>query len=246
MMGCHCSVCSSQDTKDKRLRTSAFVNYNGLRLLIDCGPDFRQQALTNNIEDFDAILLTHQHKDHTGGLDDIRALNYINNKRYPIYCEQRVYNGLQTEYEYVFAKNPYPGIPLIDIHIIDTKPFAINGIEIIPIRAYHAKLPVLGFRIGGLCYLTDANSIEDSQLELLKGLDIFVVSAVRRKAHLSHFSLDQAVTLAKKVGAKESYITHLSHLMAEDENGIEVTHAALTKEMPQGCHIAYDGLTLSF
>ena len=246
MIGCHCSVCSSSNPKDKRLRTSAFVHYNGLRLLIDCGPDFRTQALTNGIEDFDALLFTHQHKDHTGGLDDVRALNYINRKPTTIFCEQRVLEGLKMEYSYAFAQEPYPGVPKLDIHIIDEKPFEISGRQIIPIRAMHYKLPILGFRMGGLCYLTDANYIAEEELKKLNGLEIMVINAVRRGKHISHFSLEEAVCLARKIGAKKTFITHLSHQMAEDENKIKGTHADLTAEMPEGIFIAYDGLKVNF
>ena len=246
MIGCHCSVCSSTDPKDKRMRTSAFVHYNGLRLLIDCGPDFRTQALRNGIEDFDALLFTHQHKDHTGGLDDVRALNYINNKPTTIFCEQRVLEGLKMEYSYAFAQKPYPGVPKLDIHIIDEKPFEISGQKIIPVRAMHYKLPILGFRMGGLCYLTDANYIAEKELEKLKGLDIMVINAVRREKHISHFSLDEAVALGQRIGAKKTFITHLSHQMAEDEKNIKGTHAVLSAQMPDGIFIAWDGLKVSF
>lgn len=246
MIGCHCSVCSSNDPRDKRLRTSAFVEYEGLELLIDCGPDFRTQALTYGIENLDAILLTHQHKDHTGGLDDVRALNYILRKPTSIYCEERVLEGLKKEYSYAFAEHPYPGSPKFDIHLITDAPFNISGKEIIPVRAMHYKLPILGFRLGGLCYLTDANNIAEAEYEKLKGLDIMVLSAIKRGPHISHFSLGEAIAVAKRIGAKKTFITHLSHQMAEDENNIKGTHADLSAEMPSGIFIAYDGLKVSF
>ena len=246
MIGCHCSVCSSNDPRDKRLRTSAFVEYEGLKLLIDCGPDFRTQALTYGIENLDAILLTHQHKDHTGGLDDVRALNYILRKPTSIYCEERVLEGLKKEYSYAFTEHPYPGSPKFDIHIISDTSFNINGKKIIPVRAMHYKLPILGFRLGGLCYLTDANNIAEAEYEKLKGLDIMVLSAIKRGPHISHFSLGEAIAVAKRIGAKKTFITHLSHQMAEDENNIKGTHADLSAEMPSGIFIAYDGLKVSF
>ena len=246
MIGCHCSVCSSNDPRDKRLRTSAFVEYEGLKLLIDCGPDFRTQALTYGIENLDAILLTHQHKDHTGGLDDVRALNYILQKPTSIYCEERVLEGLKKEYSYAFAEHPYPGSPKFDIHIISDTSFNISGKKIIPVRAMHYKLPILGFRLGGLCYLTDANNIAEAEYEKLKGLDIMVLSAIKRGPHISHFSLGEAIAVAKRIGAKKTFITHLSHQMAEDENNIKGTHADLSAEMPSGIFIAYDGLKVSF
>ena len=246
MIGCHCSVCSSKDPRDKRLRTSAFVEYEGLKLLIDCGPDFRTQALAYGIEDLDAILLTHQHKDHTGGLDDVRALNYILKKPTTIYCEERVLGGLKKEYSYAFAEHPYPGSPKFDIHLINSSPFSVGGKTVIPIRALHYKLPILGFRFGGLCYLTDANHIAEEEFEKLKDLDIMVLSAVRRGKHISHFSLEEAVQTALRIGAKKTFITHISHQMAEDDKNIKGTHADLSAEMPSGIFIAYDGLKLSF
>lgn len=246
MIGCHCSVCSSTDPRDKRMRTSAYIRYNGLRLLIDCGPDFRTQALSNGIEDLDAILFTHQHKDHTGGLDDVRALNYINQKPTTIYCEERVLSGLKMEYSYAFTDHPYPGVPKFDIHIIDENPFEISGQRIIPIRAMHYKLPILGYRIGNLCYLTDANYLADEEIEKLQGLEVMVLSAVRRGKHISHFSLEEAVALGLRIGARKTFITHLSHQMAEDDRNIKGTHADLSAEMPPGIFIAYDGLKVSF
>ncbi len=246
MIGCQCSVCSSTDPRDKRFRTSAFIHYNGLKLLIDCGPDFRTQALKYNIADLDAILLTHQHKDHTGGLDDVRALNYINKKATTVYCEDRVLQGLKMEYYYAFTEHPYPGAPEFDIHLINEQPFEINKQRIIPIRAMHYKLPILGFRFGTLCYLTDANSIPDEEFAKLQGLDIMVLSAVKRTHHISHFSLTEALQVAKRIGAKKTFITHLSHQMADDKYGIKGTYAALSKDMPNGVFIAYDGLKETF
>ena len=259
MIGCTCSVCSSSDSKDKRLRSSAYIEYEGFKILIDCGPDFRQQALSIGLNDLDAILLTHQHKDHTGGLDDVRALNYLCQGATPIYCEERVLKGLQQEYAYAFEDEPYPGSPKFDIHIIDEKPFVLSKsfvdstgkpfvrtIEIIPVRVWHAALPILAFRIGTLCYLTDASRIEDSEFDKLKGLDIFTVNSVRRVPHRSHFSLPDALAVIKRVGAKKSFVTHLSHQMADDAKGIAGTHEVLAKEFPEGVFPAYDGLRVEF
>lgn len=250
MIGCHCSVCSSKDPRDKRLRTSAFIEYEGFKILIDCGPDFRQQALNNGITDIDAILLTHQHKDHTGGLDDVRALNYLCKKPASIYCEERVLESLKKEFYYAFAENPYPGAPKFDIHIIDNQPFKIvkgdKSITVTPIRAMHYKLPVLAYRLGPLCYLTDANFIPDEEYKKLHGLEVFTISSVRRKKHISHFTLSEALEVIDKVRAKKSFITHFSHQTADDEKGIQGTYKALLKELPQGVKPAYDGLKVSF
>lgn len=250
IIGCKCSVCSSFDPKDKRLRSSAFVEYEGFKILIDCGPDFRQQALREGLTDIDAIFLTHQHKDHTGGLDDVRALNYISKKPTPIYCEERVLESLKKEYYYAFLERPYPGAPKFDIHIIDNQPFTLSkegkSIKIVPIRAWHSKLPVLAYRFGGLCYLTDANYIPEEEFEKLKGLSVFTINSVRRRKHLSHFALNEALGVIERVGAKRSFITHLSHQMAEDERGIRGTYKALQEEFPKGVEPAYDGLKVIF
>lgn len=259
MIGCGCSVCSSADNRDKRLRSSAYIEYEGFRILIDCGPDFRQQALSIALDDIDAILLTHQHIDHTGGLDDVRALNYLSRRATPIYCEKRVLAGLQQEYAYAFEDEPYPGSPKFDIHIIGEEPFKLSKvfmdeegqtctkeITVIPVRVWHGGLPVLAYRIGGLCYLTDASRIEEKEFGKLRGLDIFTINSVRRIPHRSHFSLPAALEVVAKVGAKVSYITHLSHQMADDAAGIPGTHEALEKEMPDGVRIAYDGLRVEF
>jgi phosphoribosyl 1,2-cyclic phosphate phosphodiesterase len=240
IIGCGCDVCKSSDNKDKRLRSSAFIEQNGLRILIDAGPDFRQQLLRENIGSVDAILLTHEHKDHTGGLDDVRAINYITRKALPVYCEERVFKSLQREYSYAFSEYKYPGIPEFDIRVIGEEPFFIgrdNNVEVIPIRAYHYKLPVLGYRIGNIAYITDANRIEDDQYAKLKGVEVFVINTVRHQRHISHFSLSEAIEVAQKVGAPISYLTHLSHQIG--------THSDLLKELPAGIEPAYDGLVIT-
>lgn len=243
MIGCSCSVCRSSDPKDNRLRSSAFIEYKSFKILIDAGPDFRQQLLRANIMDLDAILLTHEHKDHTGGLDDVRAINYFGSKALPIYCEERVLRSLEREYSYAFAENRYPGVPEFDIRIIDDSPFVIrkeNGhkpdpfIEIIPLRVSHYKLPVLGFRIGDIAYITDANRIEEEEYSKLKGVKILVINTVRHERHISHFSLSEAVEVARKVGAGRTYLTHLSHQIG--------CHKELSAELPPGIEPAYDGL----
>ena len=238
MIGCNCDVCRSPDPHDKRLRASAFVEYEGLEILIDAGPDFRYQMLRENISHVDAILLTHNHKDHTGGLDDIRAFNYIEKKATQIYCEKYVEDSLRKEYSYAFAENRYPGAPDWKIHLIDEKPFSINGVEIIPIRGKHYKLPVLGYRFGKLAYCTDMNQIPEEEFEKLKGLDHFIINCVRRGRHISHFSLEGALEVAAKVGAKNTWLTHLSHQLPK--------YQELAAELPEGVHPAYDGLILNF
>lgn len=264
MIGCGCEVCRSMDPRDKRLRSSVLVDYQGLRILVDAGPDFRQQMLRADVSHVDAILLTHNHKDHTGGLDDIRAFNYIEKRATEIYCEKYVENSLRMEYGYAFAEKKYPGAPEWHIHHIDEKPFTINAggpyevliwdhgkgyiksvageddpvrsAEIIPIRGMHYKLPVLGFRFGKIAYCTDMNHIPEEEFEKLKGLDHFVINCVKYGKHISHFSLEEAVEVAKKVGAKHSWLTHLSHQLP--------CHEELATELPENILPAYDGLVL--
>ena len=236
MIGCNCEVCRSTDSHDKRLRASVYVEHEGLKILVDAGPDFREQMLREGISSVDAILLTHNHKDHTGGLDDIRAFNYLEKKATQIYCEKHVEDSLKMEYSYAFAENKYPGAPEWDVHIIDSNPFTINGIDIIPIRGRHYKLPVLGYRFGNIAYCTDMNHIPEEEFEKLKGLDHFIINTVRRGHHISHFSLEGALEIAAKVGAKHSWLTHLSHQLP--------VHSALSAEMPEGVLPAYDGLRI--
>lgn len=236
MIGCGCEVCRSSDSRDKRLRASAYVEYEGLKILIDAGPDFRYQMLRAGITSLDAILLTHNHKDHTGGLDDIRAFNYHEKKAAQIYCEKYVEDSLRMEYSYAFAENKYPGAPEWNVNLIDDKPFTIKGVEIIPIRGKHFRLPVLGYRFGNIAYCTDMNHIPEEEFSKLKGLDHFVINCVRRGRHISHFSLEEALDTARRVGAAHTWLTHLSHQLP--------VHTELTEELPQGVLPAYDGLVI--
>ena len=288
MIGCNCHVCQSSDPKDKRLRTSALIEHHGFRLLIDCGPDFRQQMLRENITDLDAILLTHQHKDHTGGLDDIRAFNYFRQKRFesqaanakngsfntfaqevafPIYAEERVQEGLKKEFYYAFEEFKYPGVPDYNLITITDKPFKITKsaahttggifqpeshikkLEITPIRVMHYKLPILGFRVGNLAYITDGSCIPEPEFEKLKGLDVLVINTVRHTKHISHFSLPEALEIIRKVGAPRNYLTHLSHSLG---TYTELT-AELNRQFPatgqkngQQVYAAHDGLKVEF
>ena len=264
MIGCGCEVCKSADPRDKRLRSSVFVEYEGLQILVDAGPDFRQQMLRAGISHLDAILLTHNHKDHTGGLDDIRAFNYLEQRASEIYCEKYVEESLRMEYGYAFAEKKYPGAPEWHVHNIDSEPFTIQTggpyevltwahgkgylrsmagqddpvrtAEVIPIRGMHYKLPVLGYRFGNIAYCTDMNQIPESEFEKLHGLDHFVINCVKYGKHISHFSLEEAVEVAKKVGAKHSWLTHLSHQLP--------CYEVLQAELPEGIHPAYDGLII--
>lgn len=241
IIGCSCEVCTSADPRDNRLRSSALVRFEDHTFLIDAGPDFRQQMLREKITHLDAILLTHNHKDHTGGLDDVRSFNYLEKRSFPIYCEAHVLESLKKEYYYVFAEKPYPGAPEMDVHLITSLPFEIDGIPIVPIRAMHYKLPVLGFRFGNCAYVTDANYIPESEFGKLQGLDIFVINTVRRGHHISHYALEEAVEVCRRVGARHSYLTHLSHMLPR--------HANLSQELaalPFSLQPAHDGLTVEF
>ena len=236
MIGCGCEVCKSTDPRDKRLRASVLVEHEGQKILVDAGPDFRYQMLRAGICSLDAILLTHNHKDHTGGLDDIRAFNYHEKKATQIYCEKYVEDSLRQEYSYAFAEVKYPGAPEWNVHIIDEKPFSINGVEIIPIRGKHFKLPVLGYRFGNIAYCTDMNHISDEEYSKLQGLDHFIINCVRRGRHISHYILEQAIEVAGKVGAEHSWLTHLSHQLP--------CYEELIKELPEGILPAFDGLAI--
>ena len=237
MIGCTCEVCRSEDPRDKRLRASVLVEYEGMIILVDAGPDFRQQMLREGVAHLDAILLTHNHKDHTGGLDDIRAFNYLEKKATEIYCEKYVEDSLRKEYSYAFEEKKYPGAHEWHIHLIDDKSFKIDGrVEVIPIRGRHYKLPVLGYRFGNIAYCTDMNHIAEEEFEKLKGLDHFIINCVRYGKHISHYSLEEAVEVAQRVGAKHSWITHLSHQLPR--------YDILAAELPKGIQPAYDGLTI--
>lgn len=242
MIGCGCEVCSSEDAKDKRLRASVLVEVDGAKIVVDAGPDFRQQMLRAKVANVDAILLTHNHKDHTGGLDDIRAFNYHEKRATRIYCEKYVEDSLRMEYSYAFAEVKYPGAPEWNVNIIDDQPFEIPSkdgsetIRIIPIRGRHFKLPVLGYRFGNIAYCTDMNHIADEEFEKLQGLEHFIINCVRRGRHISHFSIEQAIAVAEKVGAKHSWLTHLSHQLP--------CHEELCAELPPHIRPAYDGLII--
>jgi phosphoribosyl 1,2-cyclic phosphate phosphodiesterase len=237
VIGCQCSVCLSNDTKDKRLRSSLLVENGSQVIVIDAGPDFRQQMLREQVTRIDAVLLTHEHKDHTAGLDDVRAFNYLMNKAMRIYGEDRVLNSIKQEYAYVFSDNKYPGSPDMDLHPITYKAFSIDGQEIIPIQIYHNRLPVFGYRINNMAYVTDGKTIPEPEIEKLQNLDVLVLSALRVKSHVSHMGLDEVLDLIEKVQPKQTYLTHISHK--------QYNYRDLEKILPAHVHPAYDGLAIA-
>lgn len=236
-IGCQCEVCKSTNSKDMRLRASALLSINTTNILIDCGPDFRAQMLDNNSPHLDALLITHSHYDHTGGIDDLRPY-CKNGKDFPIYCKDDVAYDLKNRVPYCFVKHPYPGVPSFDIHIINPdEPFYIGDIEITPLPVMHYKLPILGFKINNLAYITDARAISDKTINLLKGIDTLVINALRHEEHLSHFNLEQALEVIGIVNPRISYLTHLCHQMG--------FHDEEEQKLPQNVKIAYDGLAIS-
>ncbi|MDR2358743.1 MAG: MBL fold metallo-hydrolase [Prevotellaceae bacterium] len=237
VISCSCDVCCSTDARDKRLRASALFEAGGVTILVDAGPDFRQQLLRAQVKRLDGILLTHEHKDHMGGLDDVRALNYTSGKPVDVYAEQRVQQALKREYAYAFAEERYPGVPEFNLITIDENPFTVKGVTVLPIRVHHHQLPVLGFRIGNIAYITDASRIDDCEKEKLRHLDILTLNVIRRTPHLSHFSLPEALALAEELQPKQLYLSHLSHQIER--------HAELAASLPPNAAPAYDGLTVS-
>jgi phosphoribosyl 1,2-cyclic phosphate phosphodiesterase len=236
VIGCECDVCRSLDYRDKRLRVSAHLEINGKSFIIDSGPDFRQQVLRERIKKLHALLFTHEHKDHTAGLDDIRAYNFMQHQDMPVYGEERVLNQIRKEYSYIFSGINYPGIPRVELHPITTEPFFIADILFTPIRVQHYKLPVLGFRVGNFTYITDANAISETEKDKIKGSEIIVLNALRREPHISHFSLSEAIELLQELKPARAYLTHISHLMG--------THREVEAELPDFIRLAYDGLTI--
>jgi len=234
VIGCECEVCRSSDPKDSRLRTSAMIETDHNVFVIDTGPDFRQQMLRHTPNDMPKVLFTHEHKDHIAGLDDIRAFNFKYRKPIELFATERVQEALKREYHYVFSEDRYPGVPQVNVcDITGDETFQVNGDRIIPIKLLHYKMPVLGFRIGDIAYITDANYISEEEMEKLKGLEVLVLNALRKKKHLSHFNLEEATELAKRIGAKQTYFTHISHLMGK--------HKETDDELPPRIDLAYDG-----
>lgn len=237
VIACECATCLSDDCHDKRLRASLLVETASNTIVIDAGPDFRQQMLSAGVKKLDAILLTHEHKDHIAGMDDLRAFNYKSQSAIDIYAEERVQNAVRKEYEYVFAENRYPGVPKMELHTIAGYNIDLNGDVIIPLRIFHYRLPILGFRIGEMAYITDANYIPEETKEKIIGVKYLVVNALRKEKHISHFSLGEALALIEQVSPRKAYITHIGHQMGR--------HADVNRDLPVNVTLAWDGLEVN-
>jgi phosphoribosyl 1,2-cyclic phosphate phosphodiesterase len=233
-IGCKCEVCQSSDKKDKRLRASVLIAVKGKRILIDCGPDFREQLLDLPFQKIDAVLLTHEHYDHVGGLDDLRPFCRFGDVR--IFAESKVSNSIQRRMPYIFVKDKYPGVPRLEMVEITNKPFLVNDVEVTPIRVMHYTLGIFAYRIGSFAYITDMKTIPDEELPKLENLDVLVVNALRIQEHLSHQNLEQALAFADRVKAKATYFIHMSHDMG--------LHAEVEKTLPANIFFAYDKLQL--
>lgn len=237
VIGCDCEVCLSLDYRDKRLRTSILVEIENQTIVVDTGPDFRQQMLRENVKRIDAVIFTHAHRDHTAGLDDVRAYNFMQKMDMPVFGTQPVLDQLKVEYAYAFAKEYYPGIPRLDLKLIDGQDFFVNDIRVTPLPVMHLHLPVLGFRFGNFSYITDANFIPDETIEKLTGTEVLVLNALQRDPHISHFNLDEAKKMVARIKPAKTFFTHISHKLG--------THADVSDELPESIALAYDGLQIS-
>lgn len=236
VIACNCEVCTSTDPRDKRLRSSILIEGEGKIIVIDSGPDFRYQMLRAKVKHLDAIVFTHEHKDHIAGMDDIRAFNYRQEAAIDIYATTRVQEALKREFSYVFAEMKYPGIPEVKLHTIGLDPFMIGNLQFRPIEVMHYKLPVLGFRIGDFTYITDAKTISEHEKQKIKGTKTLVINALQIEKHISHFTFVEAIALAEEIGAERTYFTHISHRLGRHKSTLDL--------LPENITLAYDGLVL--
>lgn len=233
VIACRCRVCRSGDSRDRRLRTSALLEVEGRNILFDIGPDFRQQMLREDVSRLDAILITHAHRDHVGGLDDIRSFNYVQHSKMDVYLNAEARFAIERDYHYIFEPHQYPGLPEADLHTVEA-PFRAAGVEVVPVKAMHKDLPVLGYRIGAMAYITDANYMAPAEIAKLKGVKVLVINALRREKHFSHYSLPEALAVIEEVDPERAYLTHMSHEMG--------LHEEVSATLPPHVALAYDGL----
>jgi phosphoribosyl 1,2-cyclic phosphate phosphodiesterase len=238
LIGCQCKVCKSTDPRDKRLRTSILIQHNNLNIVVDCGPDFRQQMLREDVRSLDAILMTHAHKDHTGGLDDIRSFNFINRKAIDVYCDEATERGIKEQYSYAFTETDYPYLPKMNFIRVGDDEFSIDNLNIIPIEVMHANLPVKGYRFGVFTYVTDAKTITAEERDKMRGTKILVLNALRYEEHYSHLSVTEAMEIVEDIKPEITWFVHMSHNIG--------LHAELEKKLPSHVHLAYDGLKINF
>lgn len=236
VIACTCTVCTSNDVRDTRTRTSILVETSKTRIVIDTGPDFRQQCLREKLNKLDAVVFTHEHKDHIAGLDEVRAFNFINKMVMPVYATAQVNRALQREFAYIFSEDKYPGIPQIDVIDFDDQPFSVGDMTITPINVKHYMMNVKAFRINDFAYVTDANLIENEERNKLKGLDVLVLNSLRREPHISHFTLTEAIEVVRELAPKKAYFTHISHQLG--------LHELVSRELPSNVELAFDGLQL--
>jgi len=238
MIGCSCEVCSSPDKKDKRLRSSILVRSAKTTLVVDTGPDFRYQMLRQKVKHLDAVVFTHPHKDHLAGLDDVKAYNFHAKKPMNLYADSLTEEALRRDFYYAFSDTKYPGIPQLTLNTITLDPFVVGDIPIVPILVWHLKMPVMGFRFGKFTYITDANKIDESEKEKIRGSEAMVLNALRKQKHISHFTLEEAIEMVEELKVPKAYFTHISHQLGR--------HAEIESVLPEGIHLAYDGLELEF
>ena len=238
MIACDCEVCTSTDEKDTRLRPSIMVQSPTTTIVVDTTPDFRYQMLREKVNKLDAVLFTHPHKDHIAGLDDVRAFNFFYKPVMEIYCDTLTETAIRREFPYVFADEKYPGVPKLNLNMITKEPFMIGDIPIQPIMVWHLNMPVLGFRFGKFTYITDANRIEETEKEKIKGSEVLVLNALRKQHHISHFTLAEAIEVVQELQIPKAYFTHISHQLGR--------HEEIEAELPDGIHLAYDRLAIEF
>jgi len=238
MVACDCGVCKSNDAKDQRLRSSILVQSSKTSFVVDTTPDFRYQMLREQVKKLDAVLYTHPHKDHIAGLDDVKAFTFVSGNAMEIFANELTQEALKREFYYIFTDKKYPGIPQVNINTIDLTPFSIGDIPVIPILVWHLNMPVLGFRFGDFTYITDANRMEETEKDKIKGSKTLVINALRHKKHLSHFTLDEAIDLVQELNVPKAYFTHISHQLGK--------HQQINSELPNGVELAYDGMRLRF